>query len=87
MSGENGRRALLNLGHTFGHALEATDYDGSRLVHGEAVAIGMVLAHQFSARMNLASPDAATRVEAHLKAVGLPTTIADIPGPALPTAR
>ncbi len=85
---ENGRRALLNLGHTFGHALEAaTDYDGSRLVHGEAVAIGMVLAHQFSARMNLASPDAATRVEAHLKAVGLPTTIADIPGPALPTAR
>ncbi|OJF92271.1 3-dehydroquinate synthase [Pararhizobium antarcticum] len=81
---ENGRRALLNLGHTFGHALEAaTQYDGSRLVHGEGVAIGMVLAHRFSARMNLASPDDAARVEAHLKDVGLPTRMGDIPG-ALP---
>ena len=78
---ENGRRALLNLGHTFGHALEAaTRYDGARLVHGEGVSIGMVLAHWFSARMNLASPDDADRAEAHLKAVGLPTRIADIPG-------
>jgi 3-dehydroquinate synthase len=83
---ENGRRALLNLGHTFGHALEAaTDYDSKRLVHGEGVAIGMVLAHEFSARMNLASPDDARRVEAHLKIVGLPTRLADIPG-ALPPA-
>lgn len=83
---ENGRRALLNLGHTFGHALEAaTDYDSKRLVHGEGVAIGMVLAHEFSARMNLASPDDARRVEAHLKTVGLPTRLADIPG-ALPPA-
>lgn len=81
---ENGVRALLNLGHTFGHALEsATEYDSRRLVHGEGVAIGMVLAHQFSARLNLASPDDAARVEAHLKAVGLPTTMTDIPG-ALP---
>ncbi|MBB3658914.1 3-dehydroquinate synthase [Rhizobium sp. BK650] len=78
---ENGRRALLNLGHTFGHALEAaTAYDSSRLVHGEGVSIGMVLAHEFSARMNLASPDDARRVEAHLKAVGLPTRMSDIPG-------
>src|SRR5690606_28831049 len=54
---EHGRRALLNLGHTFGHALEAaTHYDSSRLVHGEGVAIGMVLAHAFSARLNLSSP-------------------------------
>ncbi|WP_337269315.1 3-dehydroquinate synthase [Oryzifoliimicrobium ureilyticus] len=84
---ENGQRALLNLGHTFGHVLEAaTAYDGSRLVHGEGVAIGMVLAHEFSARFNLASPDDAQRVEAHLKAVGLPTRIADIPG-ALPPAE
>ena len=84
---ENGQRALLNLGHTFGHALEAaTQYDSSRLVHGEGVAIGMVLAHEFSARMNLASPDAARRVVAHLKAVGLPTTMAEIPG-ALPPAE
>ncbi len=78
---ETGDRALLNLGHTFGHALEAaTGYDGSRLVHGEGVAIGMALAHRFSARMNLASPDDADRVEAHLRAVGLPWRLADIPG-------
>jgi len=84
---ENGQRALLNLGHTFGHALEAaTAYDSSRLVHGEGVSIGMVLAHEFSARMNLASPDDASRVEAHLKAVGLPTRMAEIPG-ALPPAE
>ncbi len=78
---ENGRRALLNLGHTFGHALEAaTQYDSSRLVHGEGVAIGMVLAHEFSARLNLASPDDAKRVEKHLKEVGLPTRMGEIPG-------
>ncbi|OAP43528.1 3-dehydroquinate synthase [Sinorhizobium glycinis] len=85
---ENGLRALLNLGHTFGHALEAaTEYDSRRLVHGEGVAIGMVLAHEFSARMNLASPDDARRVETHLKAVGLPTRMADIPGDLPPAAR
>ena len=78
---ETGDRALLNLGHTFGHALEAAvHYDGARLVHGEGVAIGMALAHRFSARMNLASPDDAARVEAHLKTVGLPWRMADIPG-------
>lgn len=83
---ENGRRALLNLGHTFGHALEAaTQYDSKRLVHGEGVSIGMVLAHQFSARMNLASPDLAARVEAHLRAVGLPTRMDEIPGELPPT--
>ncbi len=84
---ENGQRALLNLGHTFGHALEAaTAYDSSRLVHGEGVSIGMVLAHEFSARMNLASPDDARRVEAHLKAVGLPTRMSEMPG-TLPPAE
>ena len=83
---ETGRRALLNLGHTFGHALEAaTAYDSSRLVHGEGVAIGMVLAHQFSARLNLASPDDAQRVAAHLSEVGLPTRITDIEGELPPT--
>ncbi|MHB0950619.1 MAG: 3-dehydroquinate synthase [Allorhizobium sp.] len=83
---EHGRRALLNLGHTFGHALEAaTQYDSSRLVHGEGVAIGMVLAHQFSARLNVASPDDAARVKAHLKAVGLPTAMSDIEGELPPT--
>ena len=84
---ENGQRALLNLGHTFGHALEAaTHYDSARLVHGEGVSIGMVLAHQFSARMNLASPDDGKRVEAHLRDVGLPTTMGEIPG-GLPPAE
>ncbi|AUX77692.1 3-dehydroquinate synthase [Sinorhizobium fredii] len=85
---ENGLRALLNLGHTFGHALEAaTEYDSRRLVHGEGVAIGMVLAYEFSTRMNLASPDNARRVEAHLKAVGLPTRLSDIPGDLPPAER
>jgi 3-dehydroquinate synthase len=84
---ETGDRALLNLGHTFGHALEAaTAYDSTRLVHGEGVAIGMALAHRFSARLNLASPDDAARVERHLKAVGLPTRLADVPG-GLPSAE
>ncbi len=78
---ERGDRALLNLGHTFGHALEGfCAYDGARLVHGEGVAIGMALAHRFSVRMNLCSPDDAARVEAHLSAVGLPTRLSDIPG-------
>jgi len=84
---ENGQRALLNLGHTFGHALEAaTQYDSARLVHGEGVSIGMVLAHQFSARMNLCSPDDGKRVEKHLREVGLPTTMDQIPG-GLPPAE
>lgn len=78
---EAGERALLNLGHTFGHALEtATGYDAERLVHGEGVAIGMVLAHEFSARMNLVSPDLAEQVRTHLHMAGLPTQISDIPG-------
>jgi 3-dehydroquinate synthase len=85
---ENGQRALLNLGHTFGHALEAaTEYDSSRLVHGEGVAIGMVLAHQFSARMNLASPDDGKRVERHLREVGLPVSMEEIPGNLPPAER
>jgi 3-dehydroquinate synthase len=84
---ETGDRALLNLGHTFGHALEAaTGFDSERLVHGEGVAIGMALAHRFSSRLNLASPDDAQRVEAHLGAVGLPSRMADIPG-SLPGAE
>lgn len=81
---ESGERALLNLGHTFGHALEgATAYQSDRLVHGEGVAIGMTLAHQFSARMNQCSQDDVARMTAHLQKVGLPTSIKDIPGPAI----
>lgn len=83
---EQGQRALLNLGHTFGHALEAaTGYNSARLVHGEGVAIGMVLAHQFSARMNMASPDDAIRVSKHLQEVGLPISLKDIDGTLPPT--
>ena len=78
---EQGDRALLNLGHTFGHALEAlAHYDSAHLVHGEGVAIGMALAFRFSQRLGQCSGQDATRVAAHLQAVGLPTRIADIPG-------
>jgi len=78
---EMGTRALLNLGHTFGHALEAAvKYDSERLVHGEGVAIGMVLAHEFSTRMNLCGPHVAERVVKHLESVGLPTKLSQIPG-------
>jgi 3-dehydroquinate synthase len=78
---ETGDRALLNLGHTFGHALEAaTGYDGARLVHGEGVAIGMAQAFRFSARLGLCPADDAARMAAHLTAVGLPTELAHIPG-------
>ena len=78
---EQGERALLNLGHTFGHAFESlTHYDSSRLVHGEGVAIGMASAFRFSRDLGLVSGQDATRVEAHLKALGLPTRMGDIPG-------
>lgn len=78
---EAGQRALLNLGHTFGHALEsAVDYANERLVHGEGVSIGMTLAHQFSARLGLIDDAVVDRVIAHLAEVGLPTRIGQIPG-------
>jgi len=78
---ERGERALLNLGHTFGHALERlTHYDSACLVHGEGVAIGMASAFRFSRDLGLCSGQDAGRVEAHLKAVGLPTRMRDIPG-------
>jgi 3-dehydroquinate synthase len=77
---ETGERALLNLGHTFGHALEAGAGFSQRLLHGEAVALGCVLAFEFSARQGLIGADVAARASAHLAAVGLPTKLADIPG-------
>ncbi|MFK8249962.1 3-dehydroquinate synthase [Ancylobacter terrae] len=77
---ETGDRALLNLGHTFGHALEAGAGFSQRLLHGEAVAIGMAQAFRFSAAQGLCAPAEAARVEAHLKAVGLPTRIKEVPG-------
>jgi 3-dehydroquinate synthase len=77
---ETGVRALLNLGHTFGHALEAATGYSDRLLHGEGVAIGMVLAHGFSAKLGLAPSQDTGRIAAHLAAAGLPTRLADIPG-------
>ncbi len=77
---ETGERALLNLGHTFGHALEAGAGFSSRLLHGEAIALGMVLAFGFSARRGLVSAAEAARVERHLAAVGLPVDLASVPG-------
>ncbi|MFC7498480.1 3-dehydroquinate synthase [Enterovirga sp. GCM10030262] len=73
-----GKRALLNLGHTFGHALEAETGFSDRLLHGEAVAAGIVLAFDFSAHKGLCPAGDAERVRAHLAAVGLPTDIRDL---------
>ncbi|HEV3241752.1 MAG TPA: 3-dehydroquinate synthase [Methyloceanibacter sp.] len=77
---ESGMRALLNLGHTFGHALEAYAGYSDRLLHGEAIAIGTRLAFSFSAEQGLCPAGDAEQVERHLAAVGLPGRIADIPG-------
>jgi 3-dehydroquinate synthase len=74
---KTGRRALLNLGHTFGHALEAETGYSDRLLHGEAVAAGMALAFRFSAAQGLCSADDAARVTAHLRAAGLPASLAE----------
>jgi 3-dehydroquinate synthase len=71
-----GVRALLNLGHTFGHALEAETGFSDTLLHGEGVACGMALAFRFSAAQGLCSDDDARRVSKHLAAAGLPTTLA-----------
>ena len=77
---ETGDRMLLNLGHTFGHALEAWAGFSARLLHGEAVAIGMAQAFRFSEGLGLSPAGTAARVEAHLGAVGLPTRIAHVAG-------
>src|SRR5262249_44248429 len=78
---ETGDRALLNLGHTFGHALEAACGFSDRLLHGEAIATGMAFACEFSARRQGLLPMAdAQRVIRHLAEVGLPTRVSDIPG-------
>jgi 3-dehydroquinate synthase len=78
---EQGDRALLNLGHTFGHALEAAvSYDGTRLVHGEAIAIGMRLAFDFSQEQGLCSGQDALRVRRHFETIGLPVSLAQVPG-------
>lgn len=77
---ETGERALLNLGHTFGHALEAATGFSDRLFHGEGVAIGMTLAAQFSAKLGMIGEADAARIERHLIEAGLPTRLQDIAG-------
>ena len=77
---ETGDRALLNLGHTFGHALEAATGFSDRLFHGEGVSIGMVLAAEFSAELGMISAADAARLTKHLADCGLPTRLQDIAG-------
>lgn len=77
---ERGDRALLNLGHTFGHALEAATGYSERLLHGEGVAIGTALAFETSMRLGLCPQEAPSRVRAHLHAMGMKRDLADIPG-------
>jgi 3-dehydroquinate synthase len=77
---ETGERALLNLGHTFGHALEAATGFSDRLFHGEGVSVGMVLAAEFSAQLGMIGASDADRIKRHLAMVGLPTHLQDIAG-------
>ncbi|HMO07262.1 MAG TPA: 3-dehydroquinate synthase [Paracoccaceae bacterium] len=77
---EEGERALLNLGHTFAHALERATGYSDRLLHGEAVAIGCALAFDLSARLGLCSQEAPSRVRAHLVAMGLRSRLSEVPG-------
>ncbi|WP_293676809.1 3-dehydroquinate synthase [uncultured Phenylobacterium sp.] len=84
---EQGRRALLNLGHTFAHALEAEAGYGGSLLHGEAVGCGMALAFRFSAARGLIGGQDATRATRAIAAAGLPTTLAEVPGHPAEAAR
>ncbi|MGR3756359.1 MAG: 3-dehydroquinate synthase family protein, partial [Tranquillimonas sp.] len=77
---EQGDRALLNLGHTFCHALEAATGYSDRLLHGEGVAIGCALAFETSARLGLCAQEEPSRLRAHLRAMGMKTDLGDIPG-------
>ena len=77
---EQNVRALLNLGHTFGHALEAVTKYKDVLLHGEGVAIGMVMAADLSVRLGLCEPDACDQIKTHLQAMGLPVSLAEVPG-------
>jgi len=77
---EAGERALLNLGHTFGHALEAATGYSDRLTHGEGVALGCILAFKLSAQKKLVDRESIARIERHFSTCGLPTRLAEIPG-------
>ncbi|WP_343502455.1 3-dehydroquinate synthase [Alloyangia pacifica] len=83
---EQGDRALLNLGHTFCHALEAATGYSDRLLHGEGVAIGCALAFELSARLGLCPQEDPSRLRAHLAEMGMKRDLSDIPGD-LPSAE
>jgi 3-dehydroquinate synthase len=76
---EAGQRALLNLGHTFGHAIEACMNFSGRILHGEAVAVGCVMAFELSARMGLCQQAEADRVRSLVAGAGLPSSLKDLP--------
>jgi 3-dehydroquinate synthetase len=84
---ESGDRALLNLGHTFGHALEAAAGFSDRLLHGEAIALGMALAAEFSARLGVLAPDKVARAIGHLAGAGLPVRLDEVPSGATDAER
>ena len=84
---EAGRRALLNLGHTFGHALESESGYGEALLHGEAVAIGMAMAFRYSAAHGLCPGQDAGRAQAAIAAVGLPVRLSELAGHPFDSAR
>ena len=84
---EEGERALLNFGHTFGHALETETGFSSRLLHGEAVGIGMILAFDFAVRLGLAAAEDARRVRHHLDEMDLPTRLSAIGLAGIPPDR
>ncbi len=84
---EKGCRALLNLGHTFAHALEAETGYSDALLHGEAVAVGICLAFELSARMRLCDDADAERVRSHMEKTGLPANLCDVAGPSWSAAR
>ena len=77
---ESGERALLNLGHTFGHALESAFGHSDKLLHGEAIAAGMGMAFDYSVEQKLCSVDDALRLKNHLRTAGLPADLTDVDG-------
>ncbi len=81
---EEGQRALLNLGHTFGHALEGWAGYSNRLLHGEAISIGIILAFRLSTKLGHCPQSATERVTKHFSSIGLPTEIKQIPGETVP---
>ncbi|MEO1243623.1 MAG: 3-dehydroquinate synthase [Pseudomonadota bacterium] len=84
---EHGARALLNLGHTFGHALEGIFGYSDKLLHGEAVALGMILAFEYSVRLGICPKEDAERIKSHIITCGLPASFADLKADPVPADK